>query len=100
MTLTRQPRCRKIRMTCSIERGQVAGLLRFLGVKVPTSRYGFRGRRYASFWLAPVDHLGLFEQAHRNWRQAHKTAVNGEAVLLNLALDRLEHLFRQRGFEV
>lgn len=81
-----------------VERGQVAGLLRFLGVRVPRSLPG--GRRHASFWLAPVDHLGLLDQAHRNWRQRHKSAVNGEALLLNLAFSRLQKLYRQRGFEV
>lgn len=96
MTLIHQPRRRR-RRAYPIERGQAPGLLRFLGVKVPRSR---QGRRHASFWLSPVDHLAMFDQAHRNWRTMHKTAVNGEAVLLNLALDRLEHLFRQRGFEV
>lgn len=82
----------------AVERGQVSGLLRFLGVTVPICRY--RRQRPAGFWQAPHDHLGLFEQAHRNWRQRHKLAVNGEAVLLNLAWHRLRRLFRARGFEV
>jgi hypothetical protein len=85
---------------------RVVGLLKRLGVPAQML-YVRRLGRNASFWLRPINHLAVLEQARNLYRRqiatVHPDKPGGcleRAVELNRIWDEIERRFRDRGHEL
>lgn len=84
----------------------IVGLLKFLGVPEQTL-YVRRLGRNASFWLRPINHLEVLEQARNLYRMrisaVHPDRPGGcpeQAAELNRIWEEIERRFRDRGHEL
>lgn len=97
---------RSRRTRCAVCSAYIVGLLKRLGVPEQIL-YVRRMRRNASFWLRPINHLEVLEQARNLYRMrisaVHPDRPGGcaeQAAELNRIWGEIERRFRDRGHEL
>ena len=97
-------KCRKAKYPGNAQ--QIVGLLKTVGVP-NRMLYVRRLSENGSFWLRPIDHLRVLEQARRLYRQqivcVHPDKVGGsleQTVQLNNTWGKIEERFKKHGHEL
>lgn len=85
---------------------QIVGMLKVLGVS-ENILYSHICRQNASFWMRPINHLEVLEQARKLYR-SHIVSVHPDrpggnlekTIRLNRAYDEICRRFKEHGFEL